>query len=71
MKHPYHYTRLAMSGDTSNNMGPESHLSDEQLAELDDKELFAVLGVKNIMGRAYKKIILEECAGAQDYMNDN
>ena len=29
-----------MSDHLSSNMGPETHLSDEQLAELEDEELF-------------------------------
>ena len=52
-------------------MGPKSHLSDEQLAKLDDEELFAVLCIKDIMHQPYRKVTLEECAGAQDHMNDD
>ena len=53
-----------MSGDLSNNMRLESHVSDEQHAKLDDEELFAVLDIKDIIGLVYRKVTPEDCANA-------
>ena len=60
-----------MSRGLSNNMGPESHLSDEKSNKLDHNELFAVLDVKDIIAGAYRKVTLEEYVGAQHHMNDD
>ena len=56
-----------MSGDRGL---PESCLTIEELEELSDKELFAILGVKEIMSRAYRKVSPEECVSAPDYMTN-
>lgn len=71
MKHHQYYTQLVMSGSLLNDMEPQSHLFIQQLKELDDEGLFAVLGVKYIMGRAYRKVSPEECAGTQHHMTGN
>ena len=68
MKHPHCYTRLALSGNVSL---PESHPTIEELNELDDEELFAILGVKEIVGRAYRKVSPEECTKAQHHMSND
>ena len=68
MKHPHYYTRLALSGNADL---PESNLTIEELDELDEEELFAILGVKEIMGRAYRKVLPDKCARAQDHMLNN
>ena len=38
--HLHYYSQLPMSGDLLNKKGLKIHLSDEQLAELEDEELF-------------------------------
>ena len=60
-----------MSEDRSNNISLESHLSDEKHTKLDIEELLDVLGAKDIMGRVYRQVLLEECANTQDHMNED
>ena len=67
MKHPHYYTRLGLSGNAGL---PESNPTIEELDKLDDEELFAILGIKEIMGRAYRKVSPDKCANAQDHMSN-
>lgn len=49
----------------------KSHLSDEELAELEDEEFFVILGVKCILERAYIEVTPEEYAATQNPMTNN
>ena len=63
MKHPHHYSRTI-----GNRIETKYQPTDEQLSELEDEELFAVLGVTDIKERAYREVTPTECADAQSHM---